>query len=364
MVTSPAQQRVQSTAAADEEAVAAAVTGGEAETESGDTASSDDMSDDTTIDMPDAEEPAPSATSAAAAPASRRPGTLLRAMVREARPKQWVKNFLVLTAPLAAGRIGEGRVLGASAIAFGAFCLAAAAVYYANDSLDVEADRMHPKKKYRPIAAGLIPIPLAWVMVVVLSIAAIGVAFTANVGTAAVIAIYLAMHLSYSAWFKHILVLDLALVAGGFLLRAMIGGVAANIPLSQWFLLTTAFGSLFVVAGKRHSEMVLMGEAAATTRKSLAAYSESYLRFVWQMAAGLTILTYALWAFNLGQGETGVNWHEISIVPWSFIFLRYAMFVDSGKAGEPEDVVFGDPVIVAIAGVWLACFAAGVFSAH
>lgn len=353
MVTSPARQRIESTAAADEEAVAQSAAGGE--TESGETASPHAVSDDMTIGMPDAAKPGPP---------TRHSGTLLRAMVREARPKQWVKNFLVLTAPLAAGRINEGRVLGASAIAFAAFCLAAAAVYYANDSLDVEADRMHPRKKYRPIAAGLIPIPLAWVMVVVLSVAAIGVAFAANAGTAAVIAIYLAMHLSYSAWFKHILVLDLALVAGGFLLRAMIGGVAANIPLSQWFLLTTAFGSLFVVAGKRHSEMILMGEAAATTRKSLAAYSESYLRFVWQMAAGLTILTYALWAFSLGQGETGVNWHEISIVPWSFIFLRYAMFVDSGKAGEPEDVVFGDPVIGAIAGIWLACFAAGVFSAH
>ena len=366
MVTSPARQRIQSTTAADdEETVAAAVNGSDtdfaAETVPSDVASVDAVSEDhaasenTTIG-------APAAASGARASQSR--GSLLRAMVREARPKQWVKNFLVLTAPLAAGRINEGKVLGASGIAFAAFCLAAAAVYYANDSLDVEADRMHPKKKYRPIAAGLIPIRLAWVMVVVLSIAAIGVAFTANVGTAVVIAVYLAMHLSYSAWFKHILVLDLALVAGGFLLRAMIGGVAANIPLSQWFLLTTAFGSLFVVAGKRHSEMILMGEAAATTRKSLAEYSESYLRFVWQMAAGLTILTYALWAFGLGQGVHGINWHEISIVPFSFLFLRYAMFVDSGKAGEPEDVVFGDPVILSISVIWLGCFAAGVFSAN
>lgn len=306
--------------------------------------------------------PAPVIPAAGAQPAA---GglVLLRALIREARPKQWVKNFLVLTAPLAAGRIDQSSVLGASGIAFAAFCLAAAAVYYANDSLDVEADRLHPKKRHRPIAAGLIPIPLAWAMVVVLSVAALGVSLAANAGTAAVIAVYLAMHLSYSAWFKHILVLDLALVAGGFLLRAMVGGVAASIPLSQWFLLTTAFGSLFMVAGKRHSEMILMGEAAATTRKSLAAYSESYLRFVWQMAAGLTILTYALWAFNLGQGEGGVNWHEISIVPWSFIFLRYAMFVDSGKAGEPEDVLLGDRVIMAIAAIWLACFALGVFYA-
>ncbi|MGH6654498.1 MAG: decaprenyl-phosphate phosphoribosyltransferase [Actinocrinis sp.] len=303
-----------------------------------------------------------------AAPAARSaPATgrdLAAAMVREARPRQWVKNFLVLTAPLAAGKIDEAGTLGYVGIAFAAFCLAAAAVYYANDAFDVEADRMHPKKRYRPIAAGLIPIPIAWTAVAVLSVAALGVAITANAATAAVVAVYLAMHLAYSAWFKHILVLDLALVAAGFLLRAMVGGVAAGIPLSQWFLLTTGFGSLFVVAGKRHSEMMLMGESAAATRKSLAAYSESYLRFVWQMAAGLTILTYSLWAFNLGQGESGVNWHEISIVPWTFLFLRYAMFVDAGHAGEPEDIVFSDRVIVVIAAVWLACFALGVFHAH
>jgi decaprenyl-phosphate phosphoribosyltransferase len=370
VVSSPAQQRIQNTTTAGDEPVGQAVDGSAqaatAETEIAGTESAEPAAADVTSDAAANETAAPAAAPPAASAGRKSTGfgTLVRAMVREARPKQWVKNFLVLTAPLAAGRINEGKVLGASAIAFAAFCLAAAAVYYANDALDVEADRMHPKKRYRPIAAGLIPIPLAWATVVVLSIAALGVAFIANVGTAAIVAIYLAMHLSYSAWFKHILVLDLALVAGGFLLRAMVGGVAADIPLSQWFLLTTAFGSLFVVAGKRHSEMILMGEAAATTRKALAAYSESYLRFVWQMAAGLTILTYALWAFGLGQGESGVNWHEISIVPWSFLFLRYAMFVDSGKAGEPEDVVFGDKVIMAIAALWLACFAAGVFSAH
>jgi decaprenyl-phosphate phosphoribosyltransferase len=295
-------------------------------------------------------------------PPAKRP-VLLRGLIREARPKQWVKNVLVLTAPLAAGKINESHTLAASGIAFAAFCLAASAVYYANDALDVEADRAHPKKRYRPIAAGIIPIPLAWVCVVVLGVCAIGVAFAANAATAVVVGVYLAMHLSYSAWFKHVLVLDLAMVAAGFLLRAMVGGVAANIPLSQWFLLTTAFGSLFMVAGKRYSEMVLMGDAAGTTRRSLAEYSQSYLRFVWQMAAALTILTYSLWAFNLGEGHHGVPWHEISIVPWSFVFLRYAMFVDAGTAGEPEDVVLGDKVIMAIGAAWLACFALGVFNA-
>jgi decaprenyl-phosphate phosphoribosyltransferase len=292
------------------------------------------------------------------------PYSLGRGLLLEARPKQWVKNVLVLTAPLAAGKINQADILADSAISFAAFCLAASAVYYANDALDVEADRAHPKKRFRPVAAGVIPIRVAWIGVVVLAAAALAVALTANVATAVVIGVYMAMHLAYSAWFKHVLVLDLGLVAAGFLLRAMIGGVAGGIPLSQWFLLTTAFGSLFMVSGKRYSEMVLMGEAAATTRKSLAAYTSSYLRFVWQMCAGLTILTYSLWALSLSQGQHGVQWHEISIVPWSFIFLRYAMFVDAGKAGEPEDVVLGDKVIMLIACAWLACFAMGVFNAH
>ena len=288
-------------------------------------------------------------------------GSLAAGLIREARPKQWIKNVLVLTAPLAAGTITQSQTLGAVAIAFAAFCLAASAVYYANDALDVEADRAHPTKRNRPIAAGIIPIRLAWICVVVLGGAALAVAYLDNPATLAVITVYLAMHLAYSAWFKHILVLDLALVASGFLLRAMIGGVAAGIELSQWFLLTTGFASLFMVAGKRYSEQVLMGDAAVVTRRSLAGYTSSYLRFIWQTMVGLTILTYSLWAFDLGLTDRGVRWHELSIVAWAFVFLRYAMFVDAGQAGEPEDVVLGDRVIMAIGLAWLILFALGVF---
>ena len=287
---------------------------------------------------------------------------LARGLAREARPKQWIKNLLVLTAPLASGTITHEQTLGPVAIAFLAFCLAASAVYYANDALDVEADRAHPTKCNRPIAAGIIPIRLAWVCVAVLATAALAVAYLDNGATLAVIAVYLAMHLSYSAWFKHVLVLDLVLVAAGFLLRSMVGGIAADIPLSQWFLLTTGFGSLFMVTGKRYSELKLMGDDVALTRKSLADNSASYLQFVWQMAAGLTILTYSLWAFQMSEGAAGVPWHEISIVPWTFVFLRYAMFVDSGKAGEPEDVVLGDRMIMILGALWLTCFAFGVFN--
>ncbi len=301
------------------------------------------------------------------APDLRKRPSLPVALLLAARPRQWVKNVLVLAAPLSAAKLSDGHVLRTSAIAFVAFCLAASCIYYVNDIMDVESDRAHPRKRFRPIAAGWLPIPVAWAAGVVSGVAGLAVAALANWTTVLVIGIYIMLHIVYSLWLKHVPVLDLAMVASGFLLRAIVGGVAANLELSQWFLLTTGFGSLFMVAGKRYSEMVLMGEGASASRKSLSEYSESYLRFVWQAAATVTVITYSLWAFQLasvpnsaGHSSNARPWLEISVIPWVFIFLRYAMFIDAGRAGEPEDVMLKDRVIMGIGAVWLAVFATGV----
>jgi decaprenyl-phosphate phosphoribosyltransferase len=317
---------------------------------------------------PQVSEPEPGSDSAGTleAPADvRKRPPLPVALVLAARPRQWVKNVLVLAAPLAAAKLGHTDVLRTSAIAFVAFCFAASCIYFINDVMDVESDRRHPKKRFRPIAAGWVPIPLAVAAGVVSGLIGLGVAATANWTTVGVVAVYMALHIVYSMWFKHVPVLDLAMVASGFLLRAIVGGVAANLELSQWFLLTTGFGSLFMVAGKRYSEMVLMGEDAASSRKSLQEYSQTYLRFVWQAAATVTMVTYSLWAFQLASTpdiahKSAKPWLEISVIPWVFIFLRYSMFVDTGRAGEPEDVVLKDRVIMGIGAVWLAVFATGV----
>jgi decaprenyl-phosphate phosphoribosyltransferase len=294
-------------------------------------------------------------------PDQRKRPSLPVALLLAARPRQWVKNVLVLAAPLAAAKLSNGHVLKTTGIAFAAFCLAASAIYYVNDIMDVESDRAHPRKRFRPIASGWVPIPVAWVTGTLLAIAGLGVAALANLTTVVVVAFYIGLHIVYSAWLKHVPVLDLAMVASGFLLRAIVGGVAANLQLSQWFLLTTGFGSLFMVAGKRYSEMALMGEGASASRKSLSEYSQSYLRFVWQAAASVTLITYSLWAFDLASGQVRARpWLEISVVPWCFIFLRYAMFIDAGRAGEPEDVMLKDRVIIGIGAVWLAVFATGV----
>ena len=144
------------------------------------------------------------------------------------------------------------------------------------------------------------------------------------------------------------------MVASGFLLRAIAGGLAAGVVLSQWFLLVASFGSLFMVAGKRYSEVHLVGARAVETRRSLGAYSASYLRFVWGMSASATVTFYSLWAFEVGGGRPLLA--QLSIVPFVLALLRYAVDIDKGAAGEPETIVAGDRLLEALGMIWLSLF--------
>jgi decaprenyl-phosphate phosphoribosyltransferase len=277
---------------------------------------------------------------------------ILAGVVRTARPKQWVKGVLVFAAPFAAGRIGEGAVVRASLFAFVAFCLAASAIYLVNDAVDADADRAHPTKRNRPIAAGIVPVPLALAVSVVLLLGALAVALVQNWQLAVVIGVYEAVQLGYCFGLKHEPVIDLCIVASGFLLRAIAGGVAANIPLSEWFLLATAFASLFMVSGKRYAEIRLYEETGAEIRSSLRKYSASYLRFVWATSVAIVITMYGLWAFDLHEQSRSV-WSVISIVPFVIALLRYAVDVDGGKAGEPDEIVLRDRVLQVLGVCWV-----------
>lgn len=277
------------------------------------------------------------------------------------RPKQWVKNVLVLAAPLASGQLLDPAVLVKCLLAFVAFSLVSATVYLLNDARDVEEDRLHPKKRFRPIAAGELSIPAAFVLAAITGIIGLGIGFAVAVPLGITLVVYLVLQVVYSMFLKDLPVIDLAMVASGFLLRAVAGGVAADIELSQWFLLVASFGSLFMVAGKRYSEMVALG-AEAGTRRSLQRYSSSYLRFAWMIAAGMVLMSYCLWAFeNRTKGPWDVPWTAISIAPLTLGLLQYALEVDRGKAGEPEDVVLSDRVLQVLGAVWLVLVAVAVF---
>jgi decaprenyl-phosphate phosphoribosyltransferase len=283
------------------------------------------------------------------------------ATVRAVRPRQWVKNLLVLAAPLAAGRLLEPAVIKGTALAFVAFCLISAAVYLVNDVRDVAEDRQHPTKRFRPIAAGELKPAIALVLAVVLGACGLALGFVVSMPLGITMVVYVALQLLYTAYLKHLPVVDLAMVASAFLLRAIAGGVATGIPLSQWFLLVAAFGSFFMVAGKRYSEMKALGGEAGT-RRSLTRYSESYLRFAWMMAAVMVLISYSLWAFeNRGNGALGVPWTAISIAPFTLALLQYALEVDAGTADEPEEVVLNDRVLQGLGVVWVAVISAAVF---
>jgi decaprenyl-phosphate phosphoribosyltransferase len=283
------------------------------------------------------------------------------ATVRAVRPRQWLKNLLVLAAPLAAGKLFEPAILKGAALAFVAFCLVSASVYLVNDVRDVEEDRLHPTKRFRPIAAGELKPATALALATVLGACGLALGFFVSMPLGITMLVYISLQLLYSAYLKHLPVVDLAMVASAFLLRAIAGGVATGIPLSQWFLLVAAFGSFFMVSGKRYSEMKALGGDAGT-RRSLTRYSESYLRFAWMLAAVMVLISYSLWAFeNGGNGALGIPWTAISIAPFTLGLLQYALEVDAGTAGEPEEVVLHDHVLQGLGLVWLVVISIAVF---
>jgi decaprenyl-phosphate phosphoribosyltransferase len=311
-----------------------------------------------------ASEPAPrTAADAAVSPA---PGGVPRgfgAYLREARPKQWLKNVLVIAAPAAAGVLTHGDAFFKTTIAFVCFCLAASGTYYINDAVDVEADRRHPKKRNRPIAAGAISVRNAIVVGIVLLVASIGLSFAARWQLSLVIGGYLLLTVAYSLWLKNEAVIDLAAVAAGFVLRTIAGGVAVGVPISTWFLIVAGAGSLLMVTGKRHAELLELGDDAGGHRRSLEMYSQSFLNYVRAVSSSVAILAYCLWAFEKSTPVGQPVWFQLSIVPFVLGILRYSLLLDQGKGGAPEELVLSDRTLQVIGVLWAALFAIAIHGA-
>lgn len=281
------------------------------------------------------------------------------ALVRAMRPRQWLKNVLVFAVPLAAGTLRHRHVLLPVLITFACFCLAASGTYLVNDTLDREADREHPTKRNRPIAAGLVSPAVAVVTAGTLFAVAGIVAWFVRPNLFWTLLVYVLATLAYSIRLKHEPVIELGLLTAGFLLRAVAGGAATGTPISKWFLIVAAFGSLFMAAGKRYGELVSLGPDAESARRSLAGYTRSYLRFVWAMAVSVTVTSYCLWAFEVGTRPASLPWAVWSVAPFVMAMLRYAVDVDAGKADAPEDVVLGDRVLLVLGAAWLILFGLG-----
>lgn len=286
---------------------------------------------------------------------------MIRGLLDEARPKQWAKNVLVFAAPGAAGVLSHWNDLWPTLVAFVAFCLASSGTYYWNDIHDVEADRNHPTKRNRPIAAGVIPLAVARLVGTVLLLGGVGLALVINWQVAAVIGGYVLQTTLYSTVLKHVAVIELVAVAAGFLLRAIAGAEATDVQMSTWFLLCTSFGSLFIVTGKRFAELREMG-GDNSTRATLDAYTLQFLQTVLTVAIGGTIVSYCIWAFEARE-VSGNDWpfYELSIVPMLIALLRYTLVIEQGHGSAPEEVFMADRWLQAMGLLWVVVFSMGVY---
>jgi decaprenyl-phosphate phosphoribosyltransferase len=286
----------------------------------------------------------------------------VRHIIREARPQQWIKNLLVFAAPGALGVLTHADPLWRAILTFVAFCATSSGTYYWNDIKDVEQDRKHPAKRHRPIANGDISLPAARVIGTVLLVGGPLLALPARPEAAAVVALYALITIAYSTRLKHVALLDLAIVSSGFVLRAIAGAVGTRTLMSNWFVLCTTFGSLFIVTGKRFAELREMGDGATETRAALKSYTVAFLRQVLMISCTATVVTYCMWAIeNASTIDEVFPFHALTIVPMVLALLRYLMVLESGGGGAPEEVFIGDRALQLYAGAWITLYALAVY---
>jgi decaprenyl-phosphate phosphoribosyltransferase len=285
-------------------------------------------------------------------------------LVRLVRPRQWIKNGLVLAAPAAAGVLDEADYLGRAVVVAISFCIAASGTYCLNDAADAEADRVHPTKRYRPVASGEVTVTQARMLGVGLLVVGVGLGFVTGTWEAsAITGLYVVLSTSYTVWLKHVPVVDLAMITAFFVIRAVAGVVGTDIPLSDWYLIVASFGALFIVAGKRTVELRL--DDAVDHRVSLAGYTHGFLLYVRSVASGVLLLAYCLWAFEKADlADTNMPWFEMSIVPFVLIILRYAFILETEDRRGPEEIVLEDRLLQILGLLWAATFAAGVYLGH
>jgi decaprenyl-phosphate phosphoribosyltransferase len=280
-----------------------------------------------------------------------------RVLLRACRPRQWSKNLLVLAAPSAAGMIDRPRVAAETAGAFLVLCALSSATYLVNDVRDREQDEGHPKKRFRPIAAGELSPRRALMVALVLALGGIAAGTAISPGLGVLAAGYLAMTASYSLWLRRVVVLDILVIAAGFVLRAFAGGVASDIYLSRWFVIVTGSCAVFLVSAKRYAEL-RERRGAGPTRATLRRYSLGQLRLVLASTSLAASAAYVGWAFTR---PSHMVWYGLSIAPFVLWLGRYAALIRAGAGEAPEELILRDRTLLVLSVMWAVLFIGGVY---
>ncbi len=269
------------------------------------------------------------------------------------RPRQWTKNLLLFAGLLFADKLGDSARVWLNVLAFVSFCLISGALYIYNDLRDVEHDRLHPRKRLRPIASGKLPVGVAMWFLAVALMAGLTMAFWIGPAFGALAVLYMVLSLSYSLGGKYIVILDVFLIALGFVLRALAGAVAIDVSISGWLLACTTLLSLFLGFCKRRHELVMLGEEASNHRATLGEYSVGLLDQFISIVASATIITYALYTIQsaTAQQHEGLK-YTIPMVMYGV--FRYLYLVHRKElGGAPEQVLLEDRWIQATILMWV-----------
>jgi decaprenyl-phosphate phosphoribosyltransferase len=289
-------------------------------------------------------------------------GRWIGAVIRTARPRQWPKNLLVLAAPIAGASLGRDDGAAYALVAVVAFTAASCAVYFVNDVIDAERDRQHPKKRHRPVASGALPAGQALAVAAVAALTALAAgAWIGEPLLSLTIAAYLVISFSYSLALKHVPVVELAVVASGFVLRALGGAAATHVPPSGWFLTVCSLGALVVAVNKRRGELAVLGPDAARHRPVMRWYRYGALSALGRVLAAAMVASYALWAVGDGDGWAHA-WHLVSVLPLAVALLRFDWLAGQGTGRPVEDLLARDRPMAVAELAWLALFALGLTS--
>lgn len=296
---------------------------------------------------------------------------LTRNILRLLRPRQWVKNGAIFGALIFSGRLFDLPILNLVSLGFLIFCALSSAIYIINDMLDIQKDQMHPFKRFRPLANNDISVPLAAGIATILAVGAITASYFLSPGFFAIAIIYFILHVLYSLILKHIEIIDILTLAGGYMLRVFAGEVVSGFHISAWLFLTVISLSLFLAIGKRRSELTLLLHHAKgqiiNTRKTLSHYTEKLLDVYLSIFATSTFISYSLFTFLADPQVTQITtntsisvsllgayfqrkWLMITIIPVVYGIMRYLQRIYEKHEGEsPERVLFSDrPLLAAV----------------
>ena len=287
---------------------------------------------------------------------------IIKSLFLASRPNQWTKNLLVFLAPLFAFSF-ETQTLLTSIKAFIAFCLISSSIYLINDCIDKDKDKKHPTKKFRAIASGLVSIKSAFIISLVYFSLSFIIGFSINIFFGFILILYFLVQILYCFKLKQIPIIEFFCIASGFILRSVAGGVAANIFISSWFLLSVGMLSLFIAVEKRKAEIVNLQNSKLNTRKVLKSYSLTLINKFEAVLTSSTIMTYSLWAYGPSIGGSKSQFMIITIPLVMLGIFRYQMLSEIKQnrilkksninLETPEKIIFTDKPIQIIVLSWL-----------